>query len=186
MPRILLPTPLRPFAGGSTSVEVEGATVTDALRRLVAAHEGLRPHLYDEAGRLRSYVNVYKNEEDVRYLEKDGTALAAGRSVLIVSLRRIPSEPLPFEEAYVRHPSCRRSPEAEAAQGGAVSRRAGGLGSPPALYPAAAGVGTIGPVDSTSSTTQPAAADPLRHGRRRAKLAARGARLRSGIRTSRS
>ncbi|HEY4230364.1 MAG TPA: MoaD/ThiS family protein, partial [Thermoanaerobaculia bacterium] len=84
MPRIFLPTPLRPFAGGSASVEVEGATVAEALRRLVDAHEGLRTHLYDEAGRLRRYVNVYKNEEDVRHLQSDGTALVASDTLSIV------------------------------------------------------------------------------------------------------
>ena len=84
MPRILLPTPLRPFAGGSASVEVVGATVAEALSRLVAAHEGLRSHLYDDRGRLRSYVNVYRNEEDVRYLENDGTAVGESDTLSIV------------------------------------------------------------------------------------------------------
>ncbi len=84
MPRILLPTPLRPYADGAASVDVPGATVADALNELVSRHPQLRKHLYDDGGRLRSFVNFYKNDEDVRYLEKDGTRLAADDSLSIV------------------------------------------------------------------------------------------------------
>ena len=78
MPKILLPTPLRPYAGGLSSVQVSGATVAAALESLIARHESLRRHLYDERGTLRSFVNVYKNDEDVRYLRRGETPLADG------------------------------------------------------------------------------------------------------------
>src|SRR5262249_27250116 len=84
MPSVLLPTPLRPYAGGAARVDVTGATVGEALERLVAAHAGLRTHLFDDAGKLRSFVNVYKNDEDVRYLEKDRTPIAPGDALSIV------------------------------------------------------------------------------------------------------
>jgi adenylyltransferase/sulfurtransferase len=65
-------------------VEVEARTVGEALQRLVAEHRDLEKHLFDEHGRLRSFVNVYVNDEDVRYLAKDATVLAAGDVVSIV------------------------------------------------------------------------------------------------------
>ena len=68
MARIHLPTPLRPFADGAASIDVAGSTVADALTELVERFPQLRRHLYDDAGRVRSFVNLYKNDEDVRYL----------------------------------------------------------------------------------------------------------------------
>ena len=72
--RIMIPSALRRFVGSRDSVQVEAATVGEALAQLVAEHRDLQKHLYDEAGRLRSFVNIYVNDEDVRYLSKDETA----------------------------------------------------------------------------------------------------------------
>ena len=82
--RIFLPTPLRPYAGQQPVVEVEAATVGDALRALVTLHGQLRRHLYDDEGRLRRFVNVFRNEEDVRHLERENTPLANGDTLTIV------------------------------------------------------------------------------------------------------
>ena len=84
MPKFLLPTPLRPYAGGAAAVEVPGRTVAGALESLVRRHEGLRKHLYDEAGKLRSFINVYKNDEDVRYLDKLDTTVSDGDVISIL------------------------------------------------------------------------------------------------------
>ncbi len=81
---IRIPSPLRPFAGGLTVVEVEGATVAEALAGLGAKHPELAARLRDEAGRLRSHVRVYVNDEDVRFLEDEKTPLKPGDSVAIV------------------------------------------------------------------------------------------------------
>ncbi|HSS45146.1 MAG TPA: MoaD/ThiS family protein, partial [Thermoanaerobaculia bacterium] len=84
MPRIHLPTPLRPYADGAASVEVAGSSVAEALGSLVARHQGLSRHLYDETGKLRSFVNVYKNDEDVRYLEQGATVLSESDTLSII------------------------------------------------------------------------------------------------------
>jgi molybdopterin converting factor small subunit len=82
--KILIPTALRPYAGAQASVEVPGRTVGELLANLAERHAELRPHLYTEDGKLRSYVNVYVNDEDCRYLQREETPLRAGDVVSIV------------------------------------------------------------------------------------------------------
>jgi molybdopterin converting factor small subunit len=82
--RIHIPTPLRQYAEGKPSIEVNGQSVGDALGDLTRQYPDLRKHLYGEDGRLRAFVNVYVNDEDIRYLEKDNTPLAEGDSISIV------------------------------------------------------------------------------------------------------
>jgi molybdopterin converting factor small subunit len=81
---IQIPTALRPYAGGDAEVQVEAATVGEALQRLVARHEALKRHLFNEQGRLRSFVNVFLGDEDVRFLDGQATALPAGATLLLV------------------------------------------------------------------------------------------------------
>src|SRR5579885_3623580 len=78
MPKIHIPTPLRQYAGKQPAVDVKGSTVGEALSGLVSAHPDLRRHLYTDEGKLRAFVNVYLNDEDVRYLQKEATAVADG------------------------------------------------------------------------------------------------------------
>src|SRR5689334_1556338 len=75
MPRIQVPTPLRQYAGKQAAIDVPGATVGEALNSLISTHPELRRHLYTDEGKLRAFVNVYLNDEDVRYLEKEATPL---------------------------------------------------------------------------------------------------------------
>ena len=84
MAKIHIPTPLRQYAGKQPAVEVKGSTVGEALRGLVSQHPELRRHLYNEEGKLRAFVNVYLNDEDVRYLQKDATAVQDSDNISIV------------------------------------------------------------------------------------------------------
>ena len=82
--KILIPTPLRPYTDKQEAVEADGATVADLLADLTRKHAGLKPHLYNEQGKLRSFVNVYVNDEDIRYLQKEQTPVNASDTISII------------------------------------------------------------------------------------------------------
>lgn len=82
--KVIIPTPLRAYAGRQESVEVQAGTVAEALAGLTNRFEELKKHLYADDGRLRSFVNVYVNDEDIRYLQKDQTRLREGDTISIV------------------------------------------------------------------------------------------------------
>jgi molybdopterin converting factor small subunit len=84
MPQIQIPSPLRQYSGKQASVNVAAGTVGEALAGLVAQHPDLKRHLYTEDGKLRSFVNVYVNDEDMRYLEKEATAVKDADTISIV------------------------------------------------------------------------------------------------------
>jgi molybdopterin converting factor small subunit len=84
MTKIHIPTPLRQYAGKQPAVEVKAGTVAEALSGLVSQHPDLQRHLYTDDGKLRSFVNVYLNDEDVRYLQKEATVVKDGDSISIV------------------------------------------------------------------------------------------------------
>lgn len=84
MPKILIPTPLRQFVDKQDAVTVAGATVGELLQALTNQHADLRKHLYNDEGKLRSFVNVYLNDEDIRYLDKDATAVKDSDTISIV------------------------------------------------------------------------------------------------------
>ncbi len=77
--KVMIPTPLRAYAGKQESVDLQAATVGEALSALTSRFGELKKHLYSDDGRLRSFVNVYVNDEDIRYLQKDQTASARRR-----------------------------------------------------------------------------------------------------------
>ena len=81
---IRIPTQLRTYTGGSGEVQVEAASVGDALKALDAAHPGLADRLFDESGQLRRFVNVFLADEDVRSLEGLATPIAEGQTLSIV------------------------------------------------------------------------------------------------------
>ena len=166
---ILIPTPLRAFTGQKSTVEVDAANVKDALAKLTEAHPELKQHLFGAEGKLRSFVNVYVNDDDIRDLPgKDATPLSAGDELSI-----IPSiaggTPAVAEEAlaepavadlpklsneeiarYSRHlilPEVGMDGQRKLKAAKVLCVGTGGLGAPLALYLTAAGVGTIGLVD---------------------------------------
>ena len=73
MARILIPTPLRQFADKNDTVDLPGKTVGEVLTSLTTRFPDLKKHLYNDEGKLRSFVNVYLNDEDIRYMKKDAT-----------------------------------------------------------------------------------------------------------------
>ncbi|HEV2422355.1 MAG TPA: MoaD/ThiS family protein [Candidatus Acidoferrales bacterium] len=82
--KVMIPTPLRQYAEKRESVDLEAKTVAEALSSLTSQFGELKRHLYSDDGRLRSFVNVYVNDEDIRYLQKEKTALQQGDTVSIV------------------------------------------------------------------------------------------------------
>jgi molybdopterin converting factor small subunit len=84
MAKILIPTPLRPFTDKQDAVDAAGATVGELLADLTRKHSGLKAHLYNEHGTLRSFVNVYVNDEDIRYLQKEQTPVSATDTISII------------------------------------------------------------------------------------------------------
>jgi len=82
--KVILPSPLRPYAGHQASVEYDAHTVGDALERLTTTYGDLKKHLYTPDGRIRSFVNVYLNDEDIRFLKQEQTPTKAGDTITIV------------------------------------------------------------------------------------------------------
>lgn len=81
---IRIPTTLRTLTGGESHVEVQGATVAEALGALDAAHPGFRERLFDDDGGLRRFVNVFLADDDVRYLDGVDTAVPEGETISII------------------------------------------------------------------------------------------------------
>ncbi len=82
--KVIIPTPLRAYAGKQESVDVPARTVAEALDSLTTQFADLRKHLFADDGRLRSFVNVYVNDEDIRFLEKERTPLKDGDTISII------------------------------------------------------------------------------------------------------
>jgi MoaD family protein len=81
---VRLPTLLRPHAGGAATVTADGATVGDVFHQLVERYPGLAGNLVDDDGQLHRFVNVYRNDDDIRYLDQLDTKLGDGDVVSIL------------------------------------------------------------------------------------------------------
>ena len=81
---IFIPTPLRTYAGGKDSIDVNSATIAGGLDDLTRTYPELRKHLFTGEGNLRAFVNLYLNDEDVRYLEKLDTKVSGDDVISIL------------------------------------------------------------------------------------------------------
>src|SRR5918998_1603602 len=156
--KILIPTPLRPFTDKQESVELSGSTVGDLLKQLTTRFDGLKKHLYTDEGKLRSFVNVYVNDEDIRYLQREQTPVKDGDTVSIIpsvaggapTVAEPPALDAEEYKRYSRHlilPEIGLDGQKKLKASSVLCIGAGGLGSPVAMYLAAAGLGRIGIVD---------------------------------------
>ena len=160
MAKILIPTALRQFTELQDSVDIAGATVGEALSQLTAKYPNIKKNLFNDAGKLRSFVNVYVNDEDIRYLDREQTELQGDETVSIVpsiaggasGIAEPATAALTNEEIarYSRHlilPEVGMDGQLQLKQAKVAMIGAGGLGAPLGLYLAAAGIGRIGIVD---------------------------------------
>lgn len=166
---ILIPTPLRGFADGKPTVKVDAATVSEALAKLTEAHPQLKQHLFSADGKLRSFVNVYVNDDDIRDLPgKENTSLSDGDEISIIpsiaggtpaiaeeaiaepeiaELPRLSNEEIARYSRHLILPEVGMDGQRKLKAAKVLCVGTGGLGAPLALYLTAAGVGTIGLVD---------------------------------------
>jgi adenylyltransferase/sulfurtransferase len=82
--KVIIPTPLRQYVGKQEAIEIQAKTVGEALSRVTTQYADLRRHLLTDDGKIRTFVNVYLNDEDIRYLEKDKTPLQDNDIISIV------------------------------------------------------------------------------------------------------
>jgi adenylyltransferase/sulfurtransferase len=164
---IIIPTALRQFTGGKSEVIVESKNVGNALDQLTTLHSGLKKHLFNEQNALRNFVNIYVNDEDIRYQSGTDTPVSDGSSISIIpsiaggspstafiELEQ-PTKELPElsnEEIsrYSRHlilPEVGIEGQRKIKNARVLMVGTGGLGAPLGMYLAAAGVGHLGIVD---------------------------------------
>src|SRR3954471_22602989 len=157
---IAIPTALRSFAEGKPRITVDAATAGEALNQMAAQYSQLRRHLFNEQGTLRSFVNVYVNDEDIRHQSGLDTPVKENDTIMIVpsiagGAAAVSDPPLPAlsnEEVarYSRHlimPEVGLKGQQRLKAASVLMIGTGGLGAPLGMYLAAAGVGRLGIVD---------------------------------------
>jgi sulfur-carrier protein adenylyltransferase/sulfurtransferase len=158
---IMIPTALRQFSGGSARLEVEAKSVSDALERLTSQYAELRRHLFNDQNAVRSFVNIYVNDEDVRHQSGVDTPLKEGDTVMIVpaiaggataemeaaSLPALSNEEIARYSRHLIMPEVGLRGQQRLKAASVLMIGTGGLGAPLGMYLSAAGVGRIGIVD---------------------------------------
>lgn len=84
MPTLRIPTPLRSYTGGQSEIPVQGETVAAAMQDLIAQHPSLQPHLYNGAGGLRPFVNLFVGENNIKDLQGLETPLKGDDRLLLI------------------------------------------------------------------------------------------------------
>jgi len=173
MATVIIPTPLRKFTNNTARLQVKPGTVQDTVRELTINFPDLKKHLLDEQGKIRSYVNIFIGNDDIRDLQQEHTAVQEGAVVSIVpaiaggsgadprsaaanagGAAPVNGEDVVFTKEelarYNRHiiiPGFGMEAQQKLKKARVLVVGSGGLGSPVLLYLAAAGIGTIGIVD---------------------------------------
>jgi adenylyltransferase/sulfurtransferase len=160
---VIIPTALRQYANERTQMQVESQTVGEALDQMTRDFPELRRHLYNEQNRLRTFINIYVNDEDIRHTSGSNTTVTDGDTIMIAASiaggialeEEVKSPPAPTfsnEEIqrYSRHlilPEVGMKGQQRLKAASVLMIGTGGLGAPTGMYLAAAGVGRIGIVD---------------------------------------
>ncbi len=160
---IIIPTPLRQFAGGQSEIKVEAKTAGEALEQLTTTHTDLKKHLYNDQNVLRNFVNIYVGDEDIRDLNGLQTEVKSGGEILIVpsiaggnlaaearatsDLPNLSNEEIARYSRHLILPEVGLEGQKKLKAARVLMIGTGGLGSPLGLYLAAAGIGTLGLVD---------------------------------------
>lgn len=159
---ITIPTALRQFAGGTARIEVEASTAGEALNQLTSQHAELRRHLYDDKNTLRSFVNIYVNDEDIRHQSGTATPIKDGDTLMIVpsiaggataeadvekDLPALSNEEIARYSRHLIMPEVGLQGQKRLKAATVLMIGTGGLGAPLGMYLAAAGVGRLGIVD---------------------------------------
>jgi len=156
MATVIIPTPLRKFTNNTARLEVRAGTIQDTVNELTQNFPDLKKHLLDDSGSIRSYVNIFVGNNDIRDLQQENTAVKEDTVISIVPAIAGGSPdatPLFTKEElarYNRHiiiPGFGLEAQQKLKKAKVLVIGSGGLGSPVLLYLAAAGVGTLGIVD---------------------------------------
>src|SRR4030095_6956346 len=171
MAKILIPTPLRPYTDKQDAVDATGATVGELLAALTRKHSGLKAHLNNDQGKRRSFANIYVNDEDIRYLQHEKTPVQTGDTISIIpsvaggapsvtdlgtpkpqsgeggTLPQLTNDEIKRYSRHLIMPEVGVDGQRNLKAASILCIGAGGLGSPVAMYLAAAGIGRLGIVD---------------------------------------
>lgn len=150
--KVYIPTPFRAITANEAKIDAEAKDVASLLEELLDRYPALRSHILDENGEIPRFINIYVNDEEISALQGKSTTLKDGDEVAVIPA--MAGGALPFSEdqirRYSRHiilPEVGGKGQRKLLEAKVLLIGTGGLGSPTALYLAAAGVGTLGVVD---------------------------------------
>src|SRR5579872_3151641 len=155
MATVIIPTPLRKFTNNTARLQVKAGTIQDTVRELTVNFPDLKKHLLDEKGNIRSYVNIFVGNDDIRDLQHEQTAVQEGAVISIVPAiaggtpdkGQFTKEELARYNRHIIIPGFGMEAQLKLKAASVLVIGSGGLGSPVLLYLAAAEIGTIGIVD---------------------------------------